>query len=139
MSKTGKLFLLISLLTFCTILPAQEENKPDPEEMLAKELDRLTFSLKLEDWQVYYVDSILHNDYYGMVKELEGMQKSRVSNPDLYQAVQDKWMESTQKAYQKYFSAGQWALYLKQGGQRVINEREKRRARQAGIKDKKKK
>ena len=97
MSKTGKLFLLISLLTFCTILPAQEENKPDPEEMLAKELDRLTFSLKLEDWQVYYVDSILHNDYYGMMKELEGMQKSRVSNPDLYQAVQDKWMESTQK------------------------------------------
>ena len=139
MSKTGKLFLLISLLTFCTILPAQEENKPDPEEMLAKELDRLTFSLKLEDWQVYYVDSILHNDYYGMMKELEGMQKSRVSNPDLYQAVQDKWMESTQKAYQKYFSAGQWALYLKPGGQRAINEREKRRARQAGIKDKKKK
>lgn len=117
------------------LLMAQEgPKKPDPAEMAEKETERLENALNLEDWQVFYVDSTLRNDYTQMFAELEKLQRARVENSDLYIAVQDKWMEATQNSYHRIFTEEQWAMYLKQGGLRIIKDREKRRNKVEGKK-----
>lgn len=130
MSKK-KITLLITSC-FIAVLSAfaqQEQKAPTPEELAEKETDRLERVLDLEDWQVFYVDSTLVHNYTQMKTELEKMSKARVENLELYYDVQDKWTEATQTSYKKIFTAAQWELYLKQGGSRIIKDREKRRAR----------
>lgn len=122
----------------CWTSVAQDENKqPTPEEMAEKETERLEKALKLEDWQVFYVDSTLVHDYSAWMEELNGLRKARVENSDLYVSIQDKWMERIEDAYRKFFTEDQWQEYLKQGGERIIRERQKRRDKAAGIKPEK--
>lgn len=120
----------------CFCLMAQEQPKqPDPEEIAEKEAERLEGILKLEDWQVFYVDSTLRYDLTQMYAEIEKLSRSRVSNVDLYFDVQDKWTERTQEMYKKIFTPEQWNVYLKSGGgARLIKDREKRRAKKEGKK-----
>ena len=139
--RTNKKTLLAVLAAFvCWTAVAQDEDKqPTPEEMAEKETERLEKALKLEDWQVFYVDSTLVHDYSAWMEELNGMRKARVENSDLYVSIQDKWMERIEAAYRKFFTEAQWQEYLKQGGERIIRERQKRRDKAAGIKPEKKK
>ena len=110
-----------------------ENEAPKPEELAEKEAARLESMLKLEDWQVFYVDSTLRHDYAELMRELEQMQRARVENSELYFAVNDKWMETIQAAYKKFFTPEQWNEYLKQEGSKLIKDREKRRAKAAGV------
>lgn len=120
--------LLIALICLAPALNAAgQDNRPDPDAMADKEVERLESTLKLEDWQVFYVDSTLRHNYAAMMAEVQTLQRTRVENVDLYVAIQDKWMEATEAAYKKFFTESQWKLYLKQGGQHIINDREKRR------------
>ena len=139
--RTNKKTLLAVLAAFvCWTAVAQDEDKqPTPEEMAEKETERLEKALKLEDWQVVYVDSTLVHDYSAWMEELNGLRKARVENSDLYVSIQDKWMERIEAAYRKFFTEAQWQEYLKQGGERIIRERQKRRDKAAGIKPEKKK
>ena len=136
------LFALIPLL-FCVNVFAQnqEQKVPTPEEMAAKEADRLADVLKLEDWQVFRVDSTLQNDYAELQAEMDKMQKSRVDNYELYMIVRDKWMDQIDRTYRKIFTDAQWAAYLKNGAGKQQKAREKRRAKieQATIAQQKKK
>lgn len=128
------------LLAFAASAYAQQQEKtPTPDEMAEKEAERLERLLKLEDWQVFYVDSTLRTNYAGMMEEITGLQKSRVNNLELFYDVRDKWTEKTQNSYQKYFTPEQWNAYLKQEGNGIIKEREKRRAKQQKQEAKKKK
>lgn len=139
--RTNKKTLLAVLAAFvCWTSVAQDENKqPTPEEMAEKETERLERTLKLEDWQVFYVDSTLVHDYSAWMEELNGLRKAKVENSDLYVSIQDKWMERIEAAYRKFFTGEQWQEYLRQGGDRIIKERQKRRDKAAGIKAEKKK
>lgn len=136
LKKKITMLLGVSLACVCMAY-AQEQKPPTPEELAQKETERLENSLKLEDWQVFYVDSTLNYNYSHLMAELEDLRRSRVENSDIYFTVQDKWMEATEAAYKKYFTPEQWAAYLKQGGQRIINDRQKRRDQAAGIKPEK--
>lgn len=139
---TNKKTLLAVLAAFicCCCIYAQDENKPPtPEEMAEKETERLEKALKLEDWQVFYVDSTLVHDYSAWMEELNGLRKAMVENGDLYLKLQDKWMERIEAAYRKFFTEAQWQEYLRQGGERIIRERQRRRDKAAGIKPEKKK
>ena len=77
-------------------LAAQEqtadEKKAEKEfnESIERELDRLTRLLDLEDWQIFYVDSILVHDYKAMQAELTDLQKQKVSNTNMYYDVMSK-------------------------------------------------
>lgn len=136
---------ILTLLAFCFLAPvavnAQDENKePTPEEIAEKETERLEKMLKLEDWQVFYVDSTLRTNYEGWMKELAQLRRARVENADLYYAVQDKWSEKNETMYRKIFTDEQWKLWLKNGGERIIKDREKRREKaNTALDDKKKK
>lgn len=134
-----KTYIAAAILLCCTVYAQEQEKQPTPEDLALKETERLEQSLKLEDWQVFYVDSTLTYNYTHLFEEMQALQKAKVENRDLYIAVQDKWMEKTEAAYRKFFSEAQWKEYLKQGGERVINERQKRRDKATGIKPEKKK
>lgn len=111
------LYIILSMLIFGSVnafAQEQEEQKVQtPEEMAAKEADRLGELLKLEYWQVFYVDSTLQHDFTALQDEMNKLQSARVENYDLYMSVRDKWFEQIDNTYKKIFTPEQWALYLK--------------------------
>lgn len=130
------LFALLSMLFFVSANAyAQEQGEQKqqtPEEMAAKEADRLADLLKLEYWQVFYVDSTLQHDYAAWQEEVKKLQAARVDNYDLYTITRDKWMEQIDKTYKKFFTPQQWAAYLKSGAAKQQKAREKRKAKMSG-------
>lgn len=104
----------------------QPQNKEQREkqmyEYIDKEVKRLSDMLELEYWQEFYVDSILTHDYQALAEELEALQAAKVSNPDIYQSVQDKWADQIEKSFQRYFTDEQWKKYSKS----VASQKKKR-------------
>ena len=115
----------------------QQPEPPSPEEMAANEADRLGELLELEDWQIFYVDSTLQHDYAGLKKDMEDLMKSRVEGMQVYQKMQDKWMDQIDKTYKRIFHEDQWKKYLKTGAGKMMKQREKRKAKWAKIEAKK--
>ena len=105
---------------------SQQQNKEQQEkqmfEYIDKEVKRLSDMLELEYWQEFYVDSILTHDYLALTEELEALQTAKVSNPDIYQSVQDKWADQIDKSFQRYFTEEQWKKYSKS----VASQKKKR-------------
>ena len=123
------LTVLLALAAFSAA--AQEQLTPEQREKqlyenIQKQVDDLTLSLKLEDWQVFYLDSILVNNYTAMSAEFEEMSNNRVSSQDLYIYIQDKWMDETYNAIHKVLDDNQWQKYLKQGAAKAKKARDKR-------------
>ena len=118
------LSVLLPVLSFAQDPAAEEDKKL--YEAIQKEVDRYTDLLDLEDWQIFYVDSILTHNYTGMVEELKSLNNSKVSNPDLFYMAQDRWHEKTYQAFQSVFNEEQWPRYLKSGGARDKKARDKR-------------
>lgn len=129
--------LLTSVLAFLLDFNAsaqEQEKEKTPEEFAAEQAERLESLLKLEYWQVFYVDSTLQHDYAGLKTEMENLRKSRVENFDLYRAVQDKWMEKIDSSFQKFFTPEQWDKYLKNGAAKNQKSRAKRKDKTTGKK-----
>ena len=120
--------------TCLTVSAQQKDDKPDVYEQAEMEADRLQRILNLEDWQLFYVDSTLKHDFPAMMADYEELQKSKVANTLMYQAVQDKWMDQIDATYQKIFTEEQWAAYLKQGAGKAQKARAKRKAKAEGKK-----
>ena len=132
MENMRKSLLILSLCLLPVFaLSAQEQEEPDVYEVIEKETERLTSLLELEDWQVFYVDSTLAYKIPMMQQEMMKLQRARVNNRSLYQSVQDKWMEATDRSYQKFFSETQWQKYLKSGAERAQRQRDKRKGQVA--------
>ena len=132
-------FLALAVVLLAFLKPAglfaQEQQKPmDVYQMAEAEADRLQRALGLEDWQVFYVDSTLKHNYPAMVEESDKLRAAKVSNTNMYFAVQDKWMEKIDEAYKKIFNPQQWAAYLKSGAAKAQKAREKRKAQAEGTK-----
>jgi len=134
----SRIILAVFLLSgFCVTAaaqqnpPTEEEQAKQLEEFILNEIDRYETTLNLEDWQVFYTDSVLHHDYLALQDELKGLRDSKVSNIDLYTQVQDKWAEQMYQAFRKFLDDDQWAKYLKQGAERDRKAREKRKEKMA--------
>lgn len=126
--------LVLFFMPLCAFAQVQDPLE-DPEqakkiyENIETTVDKYTESLKLDDAQVFRVDSILTHDYIAMIKELTELNKARVSNPDIFLAVQDKWQEQMYNSYRRIFSDEQWNKWLKMGGSREKKARDKRAAK----------
>ena len=107
----------------------EEQKEKQLLEFIDKEVKRLSDQLGLEYWQEFYVDSTLTHDYHALQDELEELQKTKVGNADIYQSVQDKWMQQIDDNYKRFFTAEQWNKYWKSGGQRAQKARDKRKAK----------
>jgi len=137
MRRFVRSFVLCAIVSgvFSLSLSAQaqsaDEKKAEKDfyESIEREIERLTNMLDLEDWQVFYVDSIMTHDYSAMQAEIQELQRQKVSNADLYYDVQYKWQDKIYEAYEKIFDEQQWAKYLKNGAARDKKNRDKRRAK----------
>ena len=132
--KAIKIFWIGALLLLPLWAGAQQPQSEEEElkqmrEMIDRTVDNYTSLLDLEDWQTFYVDSILTHDYEAMRQELKDMRDAKMTNTDGYQRVQDKWAEQVYNAFQKVFNEEQWAKYLKTGAARDKKSRDKRAAK----------
>ena len=123
--------LALSFLSFGAF--AQNQSPEEEEKQLRKAIDaqieNYTDLLKLEDWQIFYLDSILTNDYSAMMAELKELSQAKVSNQDAYMIVQDKWSEQIYNSLKGVFDENQWAKYEKSGAARDKKARDKRAAK----------
>ena len=127
----------MSAIMFFMMLPItgsaqQQPQEPDIMEQIENEADRLQRILDLEDWQVFYVDSTLKHDLPAMRLEIAELAASKVGNSDVYQRVQDKWMDQIDATYRRLFTDEQWAAYLKQGAAKYQKARAKRQQKTEG-------
>ena len=88
-----KLFLA-AIVSLISMMPLAAQNQMSPEEkekklseFIQKEVDKFETSLKLEDWQVFYADSILNHDYRAMQDELD--EQRQVVRKDIRSHAQD--------------------------------------------------
>ena len=126
------LAFLISILALPCL--AQENKTPEEKEKefyeaIQNQIDRMAEQLNLEDWQVFYVDSIYTHDYKAMQDEFAALSAAKVANSDLFYDVQDKWMEQIYQSMHKVLDEKQWAQYEKLGAARDKRAREKRAAK----------
>ena len=112
--------------------PDQQRQEKEMQQKIDEEVEKYADNLKLADWQVFYVDSILNHDYRAMQAEFIEMNKSKVSNTDYYLMIQDKWMEQIYNSFHKFLDADQWAKYLKTGASKEKKARDKRAAKRNG-------
>lgn len=128
--RTALLFLM--LLVPCVAL-AQQQGPQTPEqrekqmyENIQKQVDNMAESLDLEDWQIFYADSILTTNFGALAKEFEDLGKNKVSDPEVYSRLQDACMEKNYNAFRRILNEQQWAKYLKTGAARDKKARDKR-------------
>lgn len=128
------IFLTAVCLAISASVAFAQQNPQSPEEQekklseyIQKEVDKWEMSLKLEDWQVFYVDSILNHDYRAMQEEMNNLSSSKVTNYDIYTRTSDKWAEKIYTAFRKVLDDKQWEKYLKSGASRDKRAREKRK------------
>ena len=132
--KAIKFFGIAAMLLLPFLAGAQQ---PQSEEEAAKQLrESIEQSvanyekmLGLEDWQTFYVDSILTHDYTELTRELKALREAKMSSSEVYMQVQDKWAEQIYVSLQKVFNEEQWAKYLKTGAARDKKSRDKRAAK----------
>lgn len=122
------LSLAMSLMFFCGEARAQQQ-EVDVYQRAEEEADRLAQLLDLEDWQTFYVDSTLKHDLPAIMEEFTKLSESKVSNPTLYQTVQDKWFDQIDATYKKIFTEEQWTEYMKSSAGKAMKAREKRKAK----------
>lgn len=132
--KRKSILLVIFMFLGTALFAQQEQLTPEQKEAklyesIEKQLQELENRLKLEDWQVFYADSILTHDYKAMQEELEALQGNKVGNADLYYATQDKWMEQVYRSFQSLLNEEQWNQYQKMGAGRAKKARDKRAAK----------
>ena len=129
-------FLCVIALFILSVFTAKAQNQqpqtPEQQEKqlmeyVDKEVQRLSNLLNLEYWQEFYVDSTLTHDLMAMTDEMAKLRGAKVENTDLYQGVQDKWMQQIDDNYKRYFTEEQWKKYWKSGGERAWKAREKRK------------
>jgi len=127
---------ILALLAFSAGLTAAAQQPMSPEEEkkqlledIDKQVEKLTDNLKLADWQVFYLGSIMVRDYTAMQDELRKLSDSKVSNPDFYIITQDKLSEEMYNAFRKVLNDEQWAKYLKMGAAGEKKARDKREAK----------
>lgn len=108
---------------------AQQPQPPTTDELATKEVQRLELLLKLEYYQVFYVDSILRHDMARMKEEIEQMQKAGMQEPASFRFVQEKWRKQIEAGYREVFTPEQWDKYLSSTGQLKKDRKEHKKDR----------
>ena len=122
------IFTSLTLTCFAQQQGQQQQKELNVPEQAEKEAARLESLLKLEDWQVFKVDSMLNVNLEGFKEEMEVLKRSGAQNQSSYYSINDKWAEKMDSAYMKIFKPDQWTKYQKNGAARAKRDRERRKA-----------
>lgn len=123
--------LFLSLAAVAQQPQDEEKEAKEYQEFINHEVEHMESNLKLEDWQVFYVDSILTHDYNMMRGELKELSDAKITNSDLYVEVQDRWIEKIYNSLNGVLDETQWARYQKMGAAKAKKERDKRASKRA--------
>ena len=133
--------MLFLMLLVPGVAFAQQQGPQTPEqrekqmyENIQKQVDDMASSLDLEDWQIFYADSILTTNFGALAKEFEELGKNRVSDLEVYSRLQDACMEKNYNAFRRILNEQQWAKYLKTGAARDKKARDKRAEKREKLK-----
>lgn len=121
---------VVFMLAFSSVdavAQTQTQEPVDLNQLAEEEADKLARLLDLEDWQVFYVDSTLKANFFQLQADLEKLQKSKVTNTNLYVEAKDKCWDEIDRNYQKWFTQEQWNAYLKSGAGKLQKQRAKRK------------
>lgn len=135
MRHTRLLPVLLASLLFAPLprAAAQDVQEPDVNQIINQQVENLTRSFKLDEVQVFFVDSILQHNYPAMMDEFSRTKKTGASNDETYLAISDKWMARTDDAFRKVFREDQWTKYLKSTYGKEKKRRDKRIQERGGI------
>lgn len=137
------LFIALALTLLPVSIFAQEDAsdmdfsamEKNLQERIEKMMDRYDNVLKLEDWQMFMLDSIFNHNIPAMAEDVKTFARTKVSNINLYQMVQDKWDEKTYQAVMKILSDEQKNKYLKNLGAAKERKLREKRAEKNGTLD----
>jgi hypothetical protein len=124
---TIKGILTIFALSVWTGMIAQQQQQPQksPVEIAAEQADRLQRELKLDNFQVFVVDSTLQTNLAGVMNEFEQMRKGGMQNPESYREVQKIWQNKTDDTFERIMTLEQFDRYLRISG--MSNKERKKR------------
>ena len=113
-----KILFTSFLLALTTSLYAQTQKQEPktPEEAAVEQALKLQQSLKLSDYQLFYVDSILQANFVGQYQEFEKMKTSGLQSQKSYEDVYNKWKSKTEDAFEKILDKAQFEKFLKLSG-----------------------
>ena len=127
MNRIFQTLLFAATLLLCIpAAQAQEPQQPNVDEIIAKQVDNLTRTFKLDEVQVFFVDSVLQYNYNAMNDAFVEAKKTGASNADTYQAISDQWMDATDQAFERIFTEEQWKKYMKSAYGKEKQRRDKR-------------
>lgn len=113
MKHTLICFLTIIALFGTGKLWAQQEPEKSPEELAIAEADRLATELQLNATQLFYVDSILRQNYTSLSEEMTRLQERGSQDIKSYTTTKEKWVQKTIDAFQGILDEQQYIRYLK--------------------------
>lgn len=126
MKKAFMPLLLALLLPMgAPCLHAQQE-EPDVEKIINATIDNLCKYYDLDIVQIFLVDSTLHTNYTEMLAELDLVKQSGAINDETYLVATDKWLDATDRSFEKIFTKEQWEKYLKSSYGKEKRKRDKR-------------
>ncbi|MPM34572.1 hypothetical protein SDC9_81158 [bioreactor metagenome] len=99
-----------------TIAQQQQQPQKTPVEIAAEQADRLQRDLKLDNYQVFVVDSTLQTNLAGVMNEFEQMKKGGMQNPESYREVQKLWQKKTDDTFERIMTLEQFDRYLRISG-----------------------
>lgn len=119
----------LALLFISASAYSQNDSEKDLPTVIGEMVETLGKDLKLEDWQLFKMDSTLMYNYTQLNAEMDNLRKAGVYNNEIYMMTSDKWTDAVDTTFQRHIlNAKQWEKYLKSDFGRQKRARDKRMA-----------
>lgn len=105
-------FVIILSFTALSAQQEQQEKPKSPVEIAEAQADKLQLELKLNNKQLFQVDSVLQSNLTGVSAEFEKLKRGGVSSNDAYINVRDSWQLKTEEAFKMILTEEQYKKYL---------------------------
>lgn len=104
----------IAAILCCNQLSAQQQPEAkSPEEMAIDEANKLEKELLLNGTQIFYVDSILRNNFVGLSDDMAALRARGSQDVNSYTTIREKWINKTMEAFKGILDEQQYIKYLK--------------------------
>ena len=110
-----RVLLTSALLFLSAAISAQEQQQEKPKtpvEIAQEQSDKLQIELKLNNKQLFQVDSVLQANLTGVNDEFEKMKKGGRLTNEAYIQVRDDWQLKTEDAFKKILTEEQFKKYM---------------------------
>ncbi len=108
-------FLTMAALLASNSAFAQQQEK-SPEEMAIEQANKLETELKLNSTQLFYVDSILRQNFTGLQADIDNARSRGSQDQSTYKTISEKWMFKTFDAFKDVLDEQQLIKYKKMMG-----------------------